>query len=536
MQLKTLEDMLRLKQIWQRVIRSEPNNAAAYNNLGNALKRQGKLEEAITAFQRAIQLDPNDAPPYNGLGNALLDQGKLEEAITAFQRAIQLDPNDAYPYNGLGNALLDQGKLEEAITAFQRAIQLDPNDAPPYNGLGIALSDQGKLEEAITAYQRAIQLDPNDAPPYNNLGNALLDQGKLEEAITAFQRAIQLDPNYASPYNNLGNALSDQGKLEEAITAYQRALSLPDIKGRPTTAHTAAHNGLGFALQQKGNLAGAIEEFQQAIALDPKYAVAQNNLKEAQRLLALRQNPQPVGIDDRQFLPKEAEEPLVGVLRSTARIVTLTTEGRIIGSGWVIKRQGSVVWVVTNRHVISDQRTRRPGEHIEVEFFSELDDNRRPRYSATLEQITDPGDALDLAVLRISCQPRVPCVPDDIRPLETRSGRLARNTAVRLIGHPYTVETPWNSAEGNVMNYSPNDSLMPIDAYVAEGNSGGPVINDQRQVVGMMVQIRNKQDVATTPDQPTPALRDISEAAGDAGLAYRIDIVLEQLRRWRILN
>jgi len=86
------------------------------------------------------------------------------------------------------------------------------------------------------------------------------------------------------------------------------------------------------------------------------------------------------------------------------------------------------------------------------------------------------------------------------------------------------------------MNYSPNDSLMPIDAYVAEGNSGGPVINSQRQVVGMMVQIRNKQDIAATPDQPTPTLTGISEATGDAGLAYRIDIVLAQLQRWRIFK
>jgi len=193
-------------------------------------------------------------------------------------------------------------------------------------------------------------------------------------------------------------------------------------------------------LQQQGDLAGAIEEFQQAIALDPKYPLVQNNLKEAQRLLALRQNPQPVGIDDRQSLPKETEEPLVRVLRSTVRIVTRTTEGRVIGTGWVIKRESSVVWVVTNRHVVSDTRTRRPGDQIEVEFFSELDDNHRPRYPARLEQITAPEDELDLAVLRIPCE--LSCVPDDIRPLEMHLGRLARNTPVRLIGHPYTIKTP----------------------------------------------------------------------------------------------
>jgi protein O-GlcNAc transferase len=559
---------LEAEGIWRRVLQSDSNNAVAYNNLGIALKDQGKLDEAIAAFRQAIQIDPKFAYPYyglgvalqdqgklddaieayrqaiqidpkfafpyNGLGNALQDQGKLDEAIEAYRQAIEIDPKDAFPYNGLGNALRDQGKLEEAIAAYQQAIQIDPKRALPYNGLGNALQDQGKLDEAIAAYRQAIEIDPKFAFPYNNMGNALKAQGKLDDAIAAYRQAIQIDPKYATPYNGLGAALQDQGKLDDAIAAYRQALSLPDLKGTLATAHTLAHNNLGYALQKQGNLTAAIAEYQKAIALDPSYATASNNLREAQRLLALRGSPLPIATDDRKFLPSLTDEPLLPVLRSTARIIVQsggTSVGAKIGTGWVVKREGNTVWVVTNRHVVlSNAQTNQPSNAIAVEFFSELPPEQRPRYTATLEQISQPNEEPDLAVLRITG------TPSDIQPLQVSTSRISRNTPVRVIGHPYTIDVPWNSSSGEISNYSPTSLLLPIDAYVAAGNSGGPVVNEQLQVIAMMVRIRGSRDIANDPNQSSPPLEDIDPATGEVGLAYRMDIIMEKLRNWQVVN
>jgi len=189
-----------------------------------------------------------------------------------------------------GEAAYKAGHYSQAESIMKRVIQLDPNLAAAYYNLGNALYYQKKLEEAIASYRRAIQLDPNDADAYYHLGNVLYDQKKLEEAIANYRRAIQLDPNDANAYYNLGVALSDQGKLEEAIAAYRKALTLPDTPGPPATDYSLAHNGLGLVFQQQGKLEEAIAEFKQSIALDPNYVPAQNNLKEAERLLALPKN------------------------------------------------------------------------------------------------------------------------------------------------------------------------------------------------------------------------------------------------------
>ena len=39
--------------------------------MGNALKDQGKLEEAIEAYNKAISIKPNYADAYNNMGFAL---------------------------------------------------------------------------------------------------------------------------------------------------------------------------------------------------------------------------------------------------------------------------------------------------------------------------------------------------------------------------------------------------------------------------------------------------------------------------------
>ena len=57
-------------------------------NMGNALKDQGKLEEAIESYNKALSLKPDYAEAYNNMGNALKDQGKLEEAIEAYNKAL----------------------------------------------------------------------------------------------------------------------------------------------------------------------------------------------------------------------------------------------------------------------------------------------------------------------------------------------------------------------------------------------------------------------------------------------------------------
>uniref|UniRef100_UPI0039C64D2D tetratricopeptide repeat protein n=1 Tax=Anabaena sp. CCY 9402-a TaxID=3103867 RepID=UPI0039C64D2D len=96
-------------------------------NEADRLGDDKKFEEAALKYKAALRLDPNSVLAHNNLGYALKKQGKLEAAIASYQTALRLDPNFANAHNNLGSALYSQGKLEAAIASYQTALRLDPN-------------------------------------------------------------------------------------------------------------------------------------------------------------------------------------------------------------------------------------------------------------------------------------------------------------------------------------------------------------------------------------------------------------------------
>ena len=73
-------------------------NLLAHNNLGNALARQGRLEEAEFHLVEALRLRPDYAAAQNNLGILRLRQGRFEEAAGHF---ANLDDRPAVLHHGI---------------------------------------------------------------------------------------------------------------------------------------------------------------------------------------------------------------------------------------------------------------------------------------------------------------------------------------------------------------------------------------------------------------------------------------------------
>jgi tetratricopeptide (TPR) repeat protein len=108
---------------------------------------------------------------YNNLGNVLKSQGKLKEAIDAYEKAISINPKYAEAFNNLGVAFQSQHRSAEALTAYKNAISLKPEYASAYNNSGVILEAQGKFSEASEAYKKALTLKPDYCEAHRNLSN-----------------------------------------------------------------------------------------------------------------------------------------------------------------------------------------------------------------------------------------------------------------------------------------------------------------------------------------------------------------------------
>jgi predicted TPR repeat methyltransferase len=79
---------------YRRAITLKPGFASAHNNLGIALQRQGKLEDAAASYQKAISIKPGYADAHKNLGSVFQGQGQMDKAMECYRKAISLDPKN----------------------------------------------------------------------------------------------------------------------------------------------------------------------------------------------------------------------------------------------------------------------------------------------------------------------------------------------------------------------------------------------------------------------------------------------------------
>ena len=143
---------------------------------GNEAYSFGNYDAAHAAFQQAT-LENTDSPiaPYN-LGAALYKKGRFNEAIAAFQESLSRHsreaddlPDLAHIYYNVGNAQFKSGDFRSAIESYKHALRLNPQDADAqYN---LALAQQLLKQQANFAQQQPNKADAPQTQP-NNLGEA----------------------------------------------------------------------------------------------------------------------------------------------------------------------------------------------------------------------------------------------------------------------------------------------------------------------------------------------------------------------------
>jgi Flp pilus assembly protein TadD len=195
-------------------------------NLAEALKDQGRREEAVAEYRNCLRLMPDDAQCHTCLGVVLQDLGSVEEAIAEYREAIRLRPNLAAAHNDLGLALLGRKKLEEAIDEFRIALRLEPDLAEARNNLGRALMELGKFDQATVELRNARRLKADLVEAQNNLFDALMRQGKVDEAISDVRKALQIRPELPDAHYHLGLAFRSRGEFAKAVAELRKARDL----------------------------------------------------------------------------------------------------------------------------------------------------------------------------------------------------------------------------------------------------------------------------------------------------------------------
>ena len=199
--------------LWQDSVAKRPGNSRAYNNLGEALVREGRLALAVQPFREAARLKTKDGEVHSlsNLGATLAALGQFDEALAAHRQALALTPQDAVAHYDYGNTLLRVGDQAGARAAFERAIELNPNLFQAHGNLGLLLMQEGDLAGAESHLQTLLRLMPQLGSGQMFLGDLRLKQGRRAEALALYREAQALQPDSPEVAERLSRLRAEEG-------------------------------------------------------------------------------------------------------------------------------------------------------------------------------------------------------------------------------------------------------------------------------------------------------------------------------------
>jgi len=149
--------------------------------------RVGNLRQAEQLYQQILRLQPDCPEAHNALGLLLPSLGRLEEAVTHCRQALHYRPEYPEAHNNLANALHLQDKLDEAVAHYHQALRLMPHYAEAHNNLGLALTGQAKLDEALAHYRQCLETRPDFAGAHWNRSLLWLLRGNFEQGWQEYE-------------------------------------------------------------------------------------------------------------------------------------------------------------------------------------------------------------------------------------------------------------------------------------------------------------------------------------------------------------
>jgi tetratricopeptide (TPR) repeat protein len=260
---------------FRRVADLRPAESAAVFYLGLIAIRQARWDDAVEALREAVAKGGPRGAALHNLGYALERLGRLEEAEAAYGEAANRAKDDPRILTGWAVATLKRGDVEAAAARLRKARDLlAGKPVPPqwYWAAGLAFALEPRPEAAIAVAREGAEAYPANAVLRNNLAVLLEAAGDPAAADEMLRAAYEEDPSLPQVSKNLGDLQYRAGRYDDAHEAYERAAKLDPSLGDDLFFK------LGNIAFKRRDQSRARESWSRATELNPAHQLARANL------------------------------------------------------------------------------------------------------------------------------------------------------------------------------------------------------------------------------------------------------------------
>lgn len=226
-------------RIWLGAVEQFPEYHRARTNLGIALARVDRRDEAIPHLERAIELDDSFQKPFLELGRIYAARGDWAKALPPLRRAVQArstrpkvtDPLVDANYL-LACALAGASQYREALEYFDRTLELESNHAEAHFNKGAAFAGLEQNDAALESFRAAWEARPDWTRPRIKEAALLLQLQRVPEAEKVLLETVRIDPALLEAHVLLASIYQATGREEDLVEACWRILEIqPDSRG-----------------------------------------------------------------------------------------------------------------------------------------------------------------------------------------------------------------------------------------------------------------------------------------------------------------
>ncbi len=290
-------DIVGAIQYYEAVLDRQPDRAEARSNLGAALMKLGRFEEAGAQYRKALAIRPDLASVHLNLGLAFYKADRLAEAAPEFEAVLASDPRQAaatllladcrlrmgdaqrtvellgpreaelggdrlFSYL-LGTALLETSQLARGQQVIDRLFR-SGESAEAHVLVGMQYLRQGQPMKAVPEMAKAVEMNPALPSVHALYGRALRMNHDNPAAAAEYRKELERNPNDFESNLWLGLLRTEANQLDEALEYLKRA-------GRMRPSDPAVAYGLGRVYLASEHLEDARKELERLAELSPAY-------------------------------------------------------------------------------------------------------------------------------------------------------------------------------------------------------------------------------------------------------------------------
>jgi len=263
------ENLAKAVEQFQAILKIDPRDTYSSLWLARLYRFENKHEEAEQVLRNVVKQEPDNEPALEQLSQLLIDEGRAQEAEDLLTQAAA-DSASPELYDLLGDAYTQSKDYAKAEAAYRKAVDTDPDDPGHRHGLAQALTSENKFAEALDEFKKLSQLEPGSWE--NQLRESQLQRhlGQFDEAESSLARARQLAPGNLEILYNEALLDEDEGRFDDAVKVLTDAIAgMKNEQGASPNALGILYEQLGMAYRDQGNYQGALDAFQEMAKANP---------------------------------------------------------------------------------------------------------------------------------------------------------------------------------------------------------------------------------------------------------------------------